>query len=75
MTPIIDQVQNQPAHQRRVLIEFLDLQEKSRALRAFLSSKDIDDLAPMDQNLLYEQYRIMGMYLDILENRMQRFVS
>ena len=75
MTQIIEQVQNQPAFQRRVLIEFLDLQEKSRALRAFLSSKAIDDLSPVDQNLLFEQYRIMGMYLGILESRLDRFTK
>ena len=75
MTSIISQVQEQQPHQRRVLIEYLDLQEKSRALRAYLAGDQIKELEPVDQNLLYEQYRIMGMYLGVLENRIQRFVS
>lgn len=75
MTHLIEQVQNQPAHERRVLIEFLDLQEKHRALRAFLSNRQFDELNPIDQSLLHEQFRVMGMYLGVLENRMQRFVS
>ena len=75
MTSIISQVQEQQPHQRRVLIEYLDLQEKARALRAYLAGDQIKGLEPLDQNLLFEQYRIMGMYMGILENRMERFVS
>ena len=75
MTSIINQIQEQQPHQRRVLIEYLDLQEKSRALRAYLAGDQIKELEAMDQNLLFEQYRIMGMYLGVLENRMERFVA
>ena len=75
MTSIISQVQEQQPHQRRVLIEYLDLQEKSRALRAYLAGDQIKELEAMDQNLLFEQYRIMGLYMRVLENRMERFVS
>lgn len=75
MTEFISQLQKRPGHERRVLMEFIDLQEKAQALRAFLGSRAIDELEPADQNLLYEQYRIMGMYLGVLENRIQRFVS
>lgn len=75
MTEFIGQLQKRPGHERRVLMEFMELQEKAQALRAFLGSRAIDELEPVDQNLLYEQYRIMGMYLGVLENRIQRFVS
>lgn len=75
MTSIISQVQEQQPHQRRVLIEYLDLQEKARALRAYLAGDQIKELEPLDQNLLFEQYRIMGMYLVVLETRMGRFIS
>ena len=75
MTSIISQVQEQQPHQRRVLIEYLDLQEKARALRAYLAGDQIKELEPLDQNLLFEQYRIMGMYLVVLETRMGRFVT
>ena len=75
MTSIISQVQEQQPHQRRVLIEYLDLQEKTRALRAYLAGEQIKELEPVDQNLLFEQYRIMGMYMRVLENRIERFVS
>lgn len=75
MTSIITQVQEQQPHQRRVLIEYLDLQEKARSLRAYLAGDQIKELEPLDQNLLFEQYRIMGMYLVILEHRMGRFVA
>ncbi len=75
MTEFISQLQKRPGHELRVLMEFIDLQEKAQALRAFLGSRAIDELEPVDQNLLYEQYRIMGMYLGVLENRIQRFVS
>lgn len=75
MTSIISQVQEQQPHQRRVLIEYLDLQEKTRALRAYLAGEQIKELEPVDQNLLFEQYRIMGMYMSVLENRMERFIS
>lgn len=75
MTEFISQLQKRPGHERRVFMEFIDLQEKAQALRAFLGSRAIDELEPADQNLLYEQYRIMGMYLGVLENRIQRFVS
>ena len=75
MISIISQVQEQQPHQRRVLIEYLDLQEKSRALRAYLAGDQIKELEAMDQNLLFEQYRIMGMYMGVLENRMERFVA
>ena len=75
MTEFISQLQKRPGHERRVLMEFIDLQEKAQALRSFLGSRAIDELEPVDQNLLYEQYRIMGMYLGVLENRIQRFVS
>ena len=75
MTSIISQIQEQQPHQRRVLIEYLDLQEKSRALRAYLSGDQIKELEAPDQNLLFEQYRVMGLYMSILENRMERFVS
>lgn len=75
MNSIISQVQEQQPHQRRVLIEYLDLQEKARALRAYLAGDQIKELELLDQNLLFEQYRIMGMYMGILENRMERFVS
>lgn len=75
MTSIISQVQEQQPYQRRVLIEYLDLQEKSRALRAYLAGDQIKELEAMDQNLLFEQYRIMGMYLGILETRLDRFTK
>ena len=75
MTSIISQVQEQQPYQRRVLIEYLDLQEKSRALRAYLAGDQIKELKAMDQNLLFEQYRIMGLYMGVLENRMERFVA
>ena len=75
MTSIISQVQDQQPHQRRVLIEYLDLQEKARALRAYLSGDQIKELEAPDQNLLFEQYRVMGIYMSILENRIERFVS
>ena len=75
MTSIISQVQEQQPYQRRVLIEYLDLQEKSRALRAYLAGDQIKELEAMDQNLLFEQYRIMGLYMGVLENRMERFVA
>lgn len=73
MTPLITQIQDQQPHVRQVLIEFLELQEKVRALRAFLSGKEILALNAMDQNVLFEQYRVMGMYLSILETRLERF--
>lgn len=75
MTSIINQVHEQQPHQRRVLIEYLDLQEKARALRAYLAGDQIKELEASDQNLLFEQYRVMGLYMSILENRMERFIS
>ena len=49
MNSIISQVQEQQPHQRRVLIEYLDLQEKARALRAYLSGDLIKELEASDQ--------------------------
>lgn len=75
MSSIVSQIQDQQPHERRVLIEFLELQEKMRSLRTFLAGKDIHQLGPIDQNLLFEQYRVMGMYLGVLENRIERFAK
>ena len=75
MTSLITQIQNKQPHVRRVLIEYLELQEKMRALRLFLEGKDVLALDTMDQNMLFEQYRVMGMYLGILESRLDRFTK
>ena len=75
MHSLLNQIQDQQPHQRRVLVEYLDLKEKHQALRAFLGSQKILDLPAMDQNLLFEQFRIMGMYVDVLENRIDRFTA
>ena len=58
---------------QRVISEYVDLQYKHQNLKRFLGSKKIYELEPVDQNLLFEQYRVMGLYIGVLEQRIERF--
>ena len=58
---------------QRVISEYVDLQYKHQKLKLFLGSKKIHELEPADQSLLFEQYRVMGLYIGVLEQRIERF--
>lgn len=61
-------------HQQRVLDEHRDLAEKLQKLVEFVKlSAKFDELDPIDQKLLEDQYEPMYDYLSILERRIARF--
>ena len=63
-------------HQRRVIDEKLALDEKARALSAFIGHSDaFEGLDPAEQERLREQNEIMWQYSEILGSRIAAFPS
>ena len=57
---------------QRLLREHTDLVERHNKLGAFLGTAPFEALAPRDQELLTQQYRVMGEYAVILQARLDR---
>lgn len=62
-------------HHHRMVQEFDALQKKHQKLRIFLGSNKLHELEPIDQSLLFEQYRVMGLYVNVLEQRIERLAQ
>lgn len=60
-------------YQQRVLVECNELADKTQALYIFLSSKKFNELDTAEQVLLKTQYYAMAIYLQVLEQRIQKF--
>ena len=62
-------------HQERVVAEANELRERFTKLTAFISGSDtFKTLDAQDQELLRRQRSYMGDYLDVLGERIARFV-
>lgn len=70
MLQVVNQVTDLPDFKQRVLCEYIELKDKHDKLKGFLASERIHEMNPAYQQLLHEQFRVMGMYMSILELRM-----
>ena len=60
-------------HEERVMQEYTELFGRAERLQKFLDGEKYLGLPPEDRALLRLQYATMRMYLDILQERMDRF--
>lgn len=66
-------VLNFQPHQRRVVVEAFDLQEKTDKLKAFLTTPQFQGLDEAEQNRLRVQLTGMEVYLETLDRRLAAF--
>lgn len=63
-----------PEHQKRVIEEKHELDEKRKRLHEFMEKSEIFKLLPEDERmLLIHQAYVMSLYSDILAQRIARF--
>jgi hypothetical protein len=61
-------------YQQRVIDELADLKEKCDKLDTFLQTR-IKSVSPLERILLLRQHRVMLVYRDILQERIDNFES
>jgi len=71
MLQTVNQVTDLPDFKQRVLCEYIELKDKHDKLKSFLVSARIQEMDAAYQQMLHEQFRVMGMYMSILELRME----
>ena len=64
---------DRPEWQNRVADEWVELLAKKKRLKTFLESDKVLGLKPGEYRRMRMQYSAMGLYLDILEDRMSHF--
>lgn len=62
-----------PAHQQRVVAEFVQLKNRLEKLLAFLTGALVKTLEPAEQGRLQRQAQLMSSYLEVLNDRIQAF--
>ena len=63
------------AHEKRVVEERNQLQEKADKLKEFFTNPIFNSLKEKDRLLLYDQMEVMNKYLSILNERIGRFIK
>ena len=68
-----DTMENLAAHQKRVVDERDSLNDKLWRLQLFTDTRAFDELPIQEREDLLEQYKVMDLYLHILDRRIGRF--
>lgn len=61
------------SYQNRVVQDMSDLKAKLQSMHDFMSTIDYQHLSKVEQELLHKQSVIMGVYADVLVERIELF--